>query len=298
GTGYTATVGTGAKDAAGNQLAASKSWTFKTSSTTDTTAPTITSVSPLEDATGVDPAGNVSVTFSEPMDKATAEQAFSLAPTSDLAAKVSGSFSWDGNTMTFNPASDLAEGTGYTATVGTGAKDAAGNQLAASKSWTFKTSSTTNSTTAVTAFPSATSILSGSLRSGTYSRLASDDNSYYEVKSTSSGTRTTDWYGRFSSISNALQNLKITYKGKNSGSCTQRIYVYRFNGTTGWVELDSRSVSTTEVLVANLTPSGTLADYVSGTSGDGELRARVRCTRSYLSFYTSGDLLKIDYERP
>jgi subtilisin len=258
----------------------------------DTTAPSVSSVSPAENATGVAANGNVSVTFSEVMDRAATEAAFSLAPTG--GAKVAGSFSWSANTMTFNPSSDLASGAGYTATVGSGAKDKAGNALPAAKSWAF----TTKPLTAVTAFPNATSILSGKLRSGTYSRLGADDNSYYQVNSTSSSTRTSDWYARFYSVTNALSNLKVTYKGKNSSTCTQRVYVYRFNGSTGWVQLDARSVGTTEAEVANLSPSGPSADYVSGTSGDGEVRVRVRCTRSSPSFYASGDLLKIGYDRP
>ena len=258
----------------------------------DTTAPAIGSVSPGENATGVELTANVSVAFSEPMDRAATEAAFSLAPTG--GAKVAGSFSWSGNTMTFDPSVNLANGAAYTVAVGSGAKDTAGNALPSEKSWTFKT----KTLTAVTAFPSATGIFSGKLRSGTYSRLGADDNSYYQVDSTTSGTRVSDWYGRFSSVTNALSNLRITYKGKNSSTCDQRVYVYRFNGSTGWVQLDSRSVSTTETEVANLSPSGTPADYVSGTSGDGEVRVRVRCARSSPSFYASGDLLKIGYQRP
>jgi hypothetical protein len=265
---------------------------------TDTTAPTIASVSPTEGAAEVDPAGKVSVTFTEPMNRQATQAAFSLTPTGQPTAKVSGSFSWNGNTMTFDPASDLAKGTAYTATVESDATDPAGNGLSAEKSWNF----TTKRTTPVTAFPSATTILSGSPRSGTSSRLAGDDNSYYQVNSSSATTRTSDWHGRFSSVSNALENLRITYKGKNSRSCTQEIYAYRFDpppgATPGWVRLDSRSVGTSEVLINNLAPGGTLADYVSGASGDGELQVRIRCTRSSQSFYASGDLLKIDYERP
>lgn len=224
------------------------------------------------------------------MDKAATEAAFSLAPTG--GTKITGAFSWSANTMTFDPSGDLANAKGYTVTVGSGAKDASGNPLAAEKSWTF----TTKSLTAVTAFPNATNILNGSLRSGTYGRLGADDNSYYQVNSTTSGTRTSDWYGTFSPVPNALSNLKIAYKGKNSSTCAQRIYVYRFG--TGWVELTSRSVGTTEIDIANLSPSGTLADYVSGTSGDGSLHVRVRCTLSSPSFYASADVLKIGYEKP
>lgn len=52
------------------------------------------------------------------------------------------------------------------------------------------------------------------------------------------------------------------------------------------------------MLIADLVPGGTLADYVSGSSGDGELRVRVRCTLTSGSFFSSGDLMKIVYDKP
>ena len=64
------------------------------------------------------------------------------------------------------------------------------------------------------------------------------------------------------------------------------------------MQLSSRSVGRTEVTIANLAPSGTLANYVSGTTGDGDVRVRVRCRRSSPSFFASGDLLRISYVRP
>ena len=56
-------------------------------------------------------------------------------------------------------------------------------------------------------------------------------------------------------------------------------------------------VAALETFIRHLVPGGTLADYVSGTSGDGELRVRVRCTRSTGSFFSSGDLMTIVYDR-
>lgn len=178
-----------------------------------------------------------------------------------------------------------------------GAKDAGGNALAADKTWSFATSSFV----AAVAFPNATAIEpgGGTLRSGTAANLSSDDNRFYEVNSTTSGTKTSSWYGSFAAVSNGLRNLKVSYRGKNSRSCTQTVAIWRWTDST-WVQLDSRSVGTTEVAISNLAPGGTLADYVSGTSGDGEVRVRARCTRSSgsSSFYASGDLMKLDFERP
>jgi subtilisin family serine protease len=149
----------------------------------------------------------------------------------------------------------------------------------------------------VTAGPNATTILAGTHRSGTASSLAADDNAYYEVSSTTSGQRTTDWYGTFTGVSNSLSNLRVSYTGKSSRSCTQVIFIWRWT-TSSWVQLSSRNVGTTEVSIANLAPGGMLADHVSGTSGDGDVRVRVRCRRSSQSFFASGDLLRISYVRP
>ena len=255
----------------------------------DTTAPAVSSVSPANGATGVATSATVTASFSEAMDAAATQSAFSLARSSDGAA-VAGSFTWSGNTLTFRPSAPLAQGTGYTARVTTEARDTSGNRLATEKAWTFKT------VTTVTASPGAAVIQSGSLRSGSYSRLGADDNAYYEVNSTSSSTYTTSWYGSFAAVPNGLVSLKVTYGGKNSRTCTQTIAVWRWT-TSSWVQLDSRSVGTTEVIVDKAV-TGTLADYVSGTSGDGEVRVRVRCTLSSYSFYASGDTIRITYGRP
>ncbi len=150
--------------------------------------------------------------------------------------------------------------------------------------------------TSVTAFPVNTIIQSGTARGGSAASLVADDNIYFEVNSTAFGTRTTSAYASFTGVPNSLSSLKITYKGKNSASCTQAISVWRWT-TNSWVQLDSRSVGTTEVQVANLTPGGTLADFVSGTSGNGELRVRLQCTRTS-NFFSSWDLMQIVYAAP
>jgi subtilisin len=145
--------------------------------------------------------------------------------------------------------------------------------------------------TPVSASPTGTTIETRSLRSGSATSLAADDNSYYQVNSTSSGTRITSWYGSFGGVSSALANLRVTYKGKNSRSCTQTLSIWSW-ASSSWVQIDSRSVSTSEVQI-QVSPAGTLADYVSST---GELRVRVHCQRSSGSFYSSGDLMRINYE--
>ena len=252
--------------------------------TADTAAPVVATVSPEDGTTGVTTASAVSATFNEAMDKTSTQTAFSLVRASD-GATVSGSFSWSGDTMSFRPAA-LAAGTSYTARVRTSATDARGNPLSTERVWTFKTLAS------ATAYPSATTITSGTLSSGSYSRLAADDNSYYSVSSTRSGTRTTAWYGRVTGVSNDLRTLQVTYKGRNSLSCSQTLSVWRWT-TNSWVQLDARSVGTTEYQV-DRSVSGTLADYVSGTTGNGDVQVQVRCT-SASNFTASGDLLRVSF---
>jgi len=131
---YTATVTTAAKNLAGTALAANFTWTFTTGAAADTTPPTVASVTPLNAATGVDVAANLTATFSEAPDGTTLN-----GTTVTLSPAAAGAITVSGNTMTFNPTASLAYATVYTATITTGAKDLAGNPLAADKVWTFTT---------------------------------------------------------------------------------------------------------------------------------------------------------------
>ncbi|MCL0058601.1 Ig-like domain-containing protein [Dehalococcoidia bacterium] len=100
--------------------------------TLDTVAPALTTV-PEDGATDVALDVDIAVTFSEAMDEALAEEAFSIEPA------VSGIFRWVENTMIFEPDVDLEYGTTYTVTISTLAKDLAGNPLAAGYTWSFTT---------------------------------------------------------------------------------------------------------------------------------------------------------------
>jgi hypothetical protein len=147
----------------------------------------------------------------------------------------------------------------------------------------------------VSAGPGATVISAGTLAGGSAASLSADDNVYHRVSSTTNGTRTTDWYGSFTGVTNSLSNLRLSYTGRNTVSCTQVVYIWRWTTNT-WVSLGSRSVGTTEVALTDLAPSGAAANYVSGTTGDGEVRMRVRCRRS-TNFVAEGDLMRISFQR-
>jgi len=103
----------------------------------DTTAPTVTSVSPASAATGVALDSKIIATFSEPIDSTTFE-------ITGLAGTVS--YNALTKTVTFTPTSPLTANTKYTVTIATDVKDLAGNPLAAPKTWSFTTLAPTGAT--------------------------------------------------------------------------------------------------------------------------------------------------------
>jgi len=97
--------------------------------------PYIVSHVPDDDAVDVSRSANIEVTFSEPMDRTSTQNAFTIVPL------VSGTFSWgSGDTvMTFNPSSNLDFGTQYTVTVSTAAQSKEGEDLMSYPPWSFWT---------------------------------------------------------------------------------------------------------------------------------------------------------------
>src|SRR5207244_4313731 len=99
------------------------------------TPPTVSGSTPSNGATNVPLTSPASIIFSETMDQASAQSAFSPSP------NVSGAFSWNATstTMTFTPSAPLATSTTYTLTESTGARDLAGNPLLSATTWSFTT---------------------------------------------------------------------------------------------------------------------------------------------------------------
>jgi hypothetical protein len=136
----------------------------------DSTPPTVTQVSPLENAPDVPTNTTVTANFSETMKAATIDATtFTLTNTannSQVTATVS--YNATNNTATLTPSSALANSTTYRATVTTGAQDLAGNALDQdpntggnqAKTWTFTTAAppadTTPPDTTITFGPSGT----------------------------------------------------------------------------------------------------------------------------------------------
>ncbi|MBA4309495.1 MAG: hypothetical protein C0425_04085 [Chlorobiaceae bacterium] len=134
---YTATITTGAKDLTGNTLATNYVWSFTTGALIVVTPPTVSSTDPINAATGVVLNQNVIATFSKTMDASTITTAtFTLMQGTTF---VSGTVSYLGTTAIYNPSTNLAPNTVYTATITTGTKDLAGNALVSNYVWNFTT---------------------------------------------------------------------------------------------------------------------------------------------------------------
>ncbi len=101
---------------------------------TDTTPPTVISVSPANGATGVATGTAVAVTFSEAV---VPNGGVTLAV--DGGAAVAATVSVSGSTVRLTPQTALAASTRYRVSVGTAVRDAAGNPLATASSTTFTT---------------------------------------------------------------------------------------------------------------------------------------------------------------
>ncbi len=142
---YTATITTGVTDLANNALAANHVWNFTTGAAADTTPPTVNSTNPAGDQTGVAANTAVTATFSEAMAGASLTTA-TFTVVDGSGNPVAGTVTSAGATATFAPTALLANGTTYTATITTGAKDLAGNGLVQSRAWSFTTVSGTSDT--------------------------------------------------------------------------------------------------------------------------------------------------------
>jgi hypothetical protein len=143
---HTATITSAATDASGNALASNYIWQFTTGAAPDTTPPTVSSVMPANNATGIMLNASVSATFSEAMTNAALNtSSFSLRPSAS-GPTVAGTVNVSGNTATFTPSTSLAGSTQYTATIDAGVTDAAGNALGSNYVWQFKTGAAPDTT--------------------------------------------------------------------------------------------------------------------------------------------------------
>jgi len=136
---YEVTVEHGLTGVLGSQLASDVRFGFTTA------APTILATAPGSGANHVAPTDPISVTFNQPMDKRSAQRAFTLTTEADgedgaEGERIAGSFRWDGDEMAFLPRLALARDTRYQATLAAGAAAATGSaEIEKERVWRFRT---------------------------------------------------------------------------------------------------------------------------------------------------------------
>jgi methionine-rich copper-binding protein CopC len=131
------------KDVAGNSYAGTSSYDFTT--VPDTTAPTVSTFTPRDGATGIAVGNNIILTFSEAIQRGTGmiylrsgSETGTVIESFDAAS--SNRLSISGSTLTIDPSSDLANNTHYFITFASATvKDLAGNNYAGTSSYDFTT---------------------------------------------------------------------------------------------------------------------------------------------------------------
>jgi len=129
---YTATIAATARDTAGNTLASPFSWQFRTY--LDTLPPTVVETTPADSNTSVSVNTDITVVFSETMDRSTLTlSSFQISPS------VSGVLSSTDTSLTFDPDEALDTLQWYMVTLTTDISDSTGNRLAEEYVWDFYT---------------------------------------------------------------------------------------------------------------------------------------------------------------
>ncbi|WP_369764850.1 Ig-like domain-containing protein [Flavobacterium sp. WC2429] len=131
---YTATVSKAVTNLDNTALLSDYVWKFTTGALV---APTVTSTDPINNSTGISLNQTVTADFSMIMDPLTINgTTFTLK---QGTTTIAGTVTYSGTTASFNPTNALLEGKLYTATITTGAKNAAGVPLANDYVWSFTT---------------------------------------------------------------------------------------------------------------------------------------------------------------
>jgi Ca2+-binding RTX toxin-like protein/methionine-rich copper-binding protein CopC len=130
------------RDAAGNAYAGTNTYDFTTGAA-DTTAPTVSTVSPADGATNVTASSNIILTFSEAVEKGTGtieiRSGSATGPVVEsFNAATSSRLTVSGSTLTIDPTNNLAAGTQYFVVLPSGAiRDTAGNAYAGTSTYDF-----------------------------------------------------------------------------------------------------------------------------------------------------------------
>jgi methionine-rich copper-binding protein CopC len=121
--------------------AANEEWMKVTDASGDTTAPTVSSTSPTDGATGTAVDANITAEFSEAIQAADVNGTYFKLVKATTGTGVAGALtlSADKQTVTFNPTSNLDAAAAYIFIISQGVRDLAGNKLAADTYVNFTT---------------------------------------------------------------------------------------------------------------------------------------------------------------
>ena len=121
---------------------------------------------------------------------------------------------------------------------------------------------------------------------------------YYMINSTTTGTRTTNWYAQFSGVPAGAANFVVTYKGSNSVTASQNIYIWNWTTSTWFQIAGPTTVGTTDVTVTSAPPIAAPAAYIGTGAYNGQVRVRVLTTGGATNFVTRADFMKLVYDAP
>jgi uncharacterized protein YfaP (DUF2135 family) len=240
-----------------------------TSTTADTTSPTITSVSPVDNTSSVAVNSTVALTFSEKMSTSTISTNTSDTTCSGSLQLSSDNFttcvkmsaaptaSNDNQTFTSTPADNLSTSTTYKLQATTSVKDPAGNALA--------TAYTTNGFTTASSSSSSSSgsgTIQGSVISYSGSSAMSGVSVSYALSGTTVDNATTDSSGDFTKSSLATGTYTLSYSNSGYVDETQSATLASDNQTLTVAKLKMLSTS----CASTGTISGTITDAVSSAN--------------------------------
>ena len=238
----------------------------------DTTAPTVSAVSPTDNSTSVAVNSTVALTFSEKISTSTISTntsdtscsgSFQLSSdnfTSCVKMSAAPTASNDNQTFTATPADNLSTSTSYKLQATTTVKDPAGNALAAAYTTNgFTTASTSSSSS------SGSGTIKGSVISYSGSSALSGVGVSYALSGTTVDNTTTDSSGDFTKSSLATGTYTLSYSNSGYVDETQSATLSTDNQTLTVAKLKMLSTS----CASTGTVSGTITDAVSSDNVSG-----------------------------
>ena len=238
----------------------------------DTTAPTVSAVSPTDNSTSVAVNSTVALTFSEKISTSTISTntsdtscsgSFQLSSdnfTSCVKMSAAPTASHDNQTFTATPADNLSTSTSYKLQATTTVKDPAGNALAAAYTTNgFTTASTSSSSS------SGSGTIKGSVISYSGSSALSGVGVSYALSGTTVDNTTTDSSGDFTKSSLATGTYTLSYSNSGYVDETQSATLSTDNQTLTVAKLKMLSTS----CASTGTVSGTITDAVSSDNVSG-----------------------------